>query len=156
AARFAALAAEGHRLLDAGQPAAAARVLREGLALWRGPALVEGGGGAVAQGARDRPAGLRGAALGDRLAAHPGPGGHAVAVAELEELAGLYPFRERLYGLWMLALYRSGRQGEALQAFAAARRALAGELGIDPGRWLRQLQTGILAQDPGLDWTPPP
>ena len=56
----------------------------------------------------------------------------------------------------MLALYRSGRQAEALQAFAAARRALADELGIDPGRWLRQLETGILRQDPGLDWTPPP
>ena len=56
----------------------------------------------------------------------------------------------------MLALYRSGRQAEALQAFQAARRALADELGIDPGRWLRQLETGILRQDPGLDWTPPP
>ena len=99
---------------------------------------------------------LRVTALEDRLAADLDLGGHAAAVAELEDLAGRYPFRERLAGLLMLALYRSGRQGEALQAFEAARRALADELGIDPGRWLRQLETGILAQDPGLDWTPPP
>ena len=156
AARFAALAAEGHRLLDAGRPGAAARVLREGLALWRGPALAEVADAGFAQAERNRLEELRVAALEDRLAADLDLGGHAAAVAELEKLASLYPFHERLHGLWMLALYRSGRQGEALQAFAAARRALAGELGIDPGRWLRQLQAGILAQDPGLDWTPPP
>jgi DNA-binding SARP family transcriptional activator/RecA/RadA recombinase len=156
AARFAALATEGHRLLQAGRPAAAARVLREGLALWRGPALVEVADEGFAQAERNRLEGLRVAALEDRLAADLDLGGHAAAAAELEELAGRYRFRERLAGLLMLALYRSGRQGEALQAFAAARRALADELGIDPGRWLRQLETGILRQDPELDWTPPP
>jgi DNA-binding SARP family transcriptional activator len=156
AARFAALAEEGHRLLEASRPRAAARVLREGLALWRGPALAEVADEAFAQGERNRLEELRVAALEDRLAADLDLGGHAAVVAELGELAGRYPFRERLAGLWMLALYRSGRQAEALQAFAAARRALAEELGIDPGRWLRQLETGILRQDPGLDWTPPP
>ncbi len=156
AARFAALAEEGHRLLAAGRPAAAARVLREGLALWRGPALAEVADEAFAQAERNRLEELRVAALEDRLAADLDLGGHAAAIAELEELAGRYPFRERLAGLLMLALYRSGRQGEALQTFAAARRALADELGIDPGRWLRQLETGILRQDPGLDWAPPP
>jgi len=156
AARFAALAGEGHRLLEAGRPAAAAGVLREGLGLWRGPALVEVADEGFAQAERNRLEELRVAALEDRLAADLDLGGHAAAVAELEELAGRYRFRERLAGLLMLALYRSGRQGEALQAFAAARRALADELGIDPGRWLRQLETGILRQDPGLDWTPPP
>lgn len=156
AARFAALAAEGHRLLEAQRPAAAARVLREGLGLWRGPALAEVADEAFAQAEANRLEELRVAALEDRLAADLDLGGHAAAVAELEELAGRYRFRERLAGLLMLALYRSGRQGEALQAFAAARRALADELGIDPGRWLRQLETGILRQDPGLDWTPPP
>ena len=156
AARFAALAEEGHQLLQAHRPAAAARVLREGLALWRGPALAEVADEAFAQAERNRLEELRVAALEDRLAADLDLGGHAAAVAELEELAGRYRFRERLAGLLMLALYRSGRQGEALQAFAAARRALAEELGIDPGRWLRQLETGILRQDPGLDWTPPP
>ena len=156
AARFAALAEEGHRLLEAGRPAAAARVLREGLGLWRGPALAEVADEGFAQAERNRLEELRVAALEDRLAADLDLGGHAAAVAELEELAGRYPFRERLAGLLMLALYRSGRQAEALQAFQAARRALAGELGIDPGRWLRQLQAGILRQDPGLDWMPPP
>src|SRR5580693_5705945 len=156
AARFAALSGEGHRLLQAGRPAAAARVLREGLGLWRGPALAEVADEAFAQAERNRLEELRVAALEDRLAADLDLGGHAAAVAELEELAGRYRFRERLAGLLMLALYRSGRQGEALQAFAAARRTLAEELGIDPGRWLRQLETGILRQDPGLDWTPPP
>jgi DNA-binding SARP family transcriptional activator len=156
AARFAALAAEGHRLLEAGRPAAAGRVLREGLSLWRGPALAEVADEAFAQAERNRLEELLVAALEDRLAADLDLGGHAVAVAELEELVGRYRFRERLHGLLMLALYRSGRQAEALQAFQAARRALADELGIAPGRWLRQLETGILRQDPGLDWTPPP
>ena len=156
AARFAALAEEGHQLLQAHRPAAAARVLREGLALWRGPALAEVADEAFAQAERNRLEELRVAALEDRLAADLDLGGHAAAVAELEELASRYPFRERLHGLLMLALYRSGRQAEALQAFADARRALADELGIDPGRWLRELETGILRQDPGLDWTPPP
>ena len=156
AARFAALAQEGHGLLQAQRPAAAARVLREGLALWRGPALAEVADEAFAQAERNRLEELRVAALEDRLAADLDLGGHAAAVAELEELAGRYRFRERLAGLLMLALYRSGRQAEALQAFQAARRALADELGIDPGRWLRQLETGILRQDPRLDWTPPP
>jgi DNA-binding SARP family transcriptional activator len=156
AARFAVLAGEGHQLLQAGRPAAAARVLREGLGLWRGPALAEVADEAFAQAERNRLEELRVSALEDRLAADLDLGGHAAAVAELEELAGRYRFRERLAGLLMLALYRSGRQGEALQAFHAARRALADELGIDPGRWLRQLETGILRQDPGLDWTPPP
>jgi DNA-binding SARP family transcriptional activator len=155
-ARFAALAEDGHRLLRASRPAAAVRVLREGLALWRGPALAEVADEAFAQAERNRLEELRVAALEDRLAADLDLGGHAAAVAELEDLAGRYPFRERLHGLLMLALYRSGRQGEALQAFHAARRALADELGIDPGRWLRQLEADILHQDPGLDWTQPP
>ena len=155
-ARFAALAGEGHQLLQAHRPAAAARVLREGLGLWRGPALAEVADEGFAQAERNRLEELRVAALEDRLAADLDLGGHAAAVAELEELAGRYRFRERLHGLLMLALYRSARQGEALKAFQAARRALADELGIDPGRWLRQLETGILRQDPGLDWAPPP
>ncbi|HTV99769.1 MAG TPA: BTAD domain-containing putative transcriptional regulator [Streptosporangiaceae bacterium] len=156
AARFAALAKEGHELLQARRPAAAARMLREGLALWRGPALAEVADEAFAQAERNRLEELRVAALEDRLAADLDLGGHAAAVAELEELAGRYPFREQLAAMLMLALYRSGRQGEALQALQAARRALADELGIDPGRRLRQLETAILRQDPGLDWAPPP
>ncbi len=110
----AALAAEGHRLLDAGRPAAAARVLREGLALWRGPALAEVADAGFAQAERNRLEELRVAALEDRLAADLDLGGHAAAVAELEKLASLYPFHERLHGLWMLALYRSGAAGRGV------------------------------------------
>src|SRR5580693_2712589 len=88
AARFAALAQEGHRLLEAGRPAAAAGVLREGLALWRGPALAEVADEGFAQAERNRLEELRVAALEDRLAADLDLGGHAAAVAELEELAG--------------------------------------------------------------------
>jgi len=156
AARFVALAAEGHRLLEAEQLGPAARALREALALWRGPALADVGDEPFAQAERQRLEELRLVALEDRLAAELALGGHASATAELEELVGRYPFRERLHGLLMLALYRSGRQAEALGAFRAARRTLGEELGIDPSRWLRQLETDILRQAPGLDWTPPP
>ena len=155
AARFAALAEEGHRLLGAARPAAAARVLREGLGLWRGPALAEVADEAFAQAERNRLEEMRVAALEDRVATDLDLGGDAAAVAELEELAGRYPFRERLARAADAGAVPVGRQAEALQAFAAARRALADELGIDPGRWLRELETGILHQDPGLDWTPP-
>jgi DNA-binding SARP family transcriptional activator len=156
AARFASLAAEGHRLLEAERPGPAARALREALGLWRGPALADVADEPFAQAERQRLEELRLVALEDRLAAELALGGHASATAELEELVGRYPFRERLHGLLMVALYRSGRQAEALGAFQAARRTLAEELGIDPSRWLRQLETDILRQAPTLDWTPPP
>ena len=81
-------------------------MLREGLALWRGPALAEMADEAFSQAERNRLEELRVAALEDRLAADLDLGGHAAAVAELEELAGRYRFRERLAGLLMLALYR--------------------------------------------------
>ncbi len=155
AARFVALAAEGHRLLEEERPKPAAEALGEALGLWRGPALAEVADEPFAQAERQRLEELRLAALEDRLAAELAVGGHAAAAAELGELVGRYPFRERLHGLLMLALYRSGRQAEALQAFQAARRVLGEELGIDPSRWLRRLESDILRQAPALDWTPP-
>jgi len=156
AARFVALAAEGHRLLEAGRPGPAGRALRAALGLWRGPALAEVADEPFARAERQRLEDLRLVVLEDRLAAELALGGHAAAAAELGELVGRYPFRERLHGLLMLALYRSGRQAEALGAFQAARRTLGEELGIDPGRWLRQLETDILRQAPALDWAAPP
>src|SRR6266545_5392036 len=156
AARFVALAAEGHRLLEAGRPDAAGRALRAALGLWRGPALAEVADEPFAQAGRQRLGELRLVVLEDRLAAELALGGHAAAAAELGGLVGRYPFRERLHGLLMVALYRSGRQAEALGAFQAARRTLGEELGIDPGRWLRQLEADILRQAPALDWTAPP
>ena len=156
ATRFEVLGEEGHRLLEEEQPGAAAQVLREALELWRGPALADVADEPFARAERQRLEELRLAALEDRLAAELALGRHAAAAAELGELVGRCPFRERLHGLLMLALYRSGRQAEALQAFQAARRVLGEELGIDPSPWLRQLEADILRQTPRLDWTPPP
>jgi DNA-binding SARP family transcriptional activator len=155
AARFVALAEEGHGLLEEERPAEAVQVLREALGLWRGPALAEVADEPFAQAERQRLEELRLVVLEDRLAAELAAGRHAAAVAELGELVGRYPFRERLHGLLILALYRSGRQAEALGAFRAARRVLGEELGIDPSRWLTQLEADILRQAPALDWMPP-
>jgi DNA-binding SARP family transcriptional activator/predicted ATPase len=156
AARFVALAEEGHRLLGVERPRRAAQVLREALGLWRGAALADVVDEPFAQPERQRLEELRLVALEDRLAAELAVGGHAAAAAELQQLVGRYPFRERLHGLLMLALYRAGRQAEALQAFQEARRVLGEELGIDPSRWLTQLERDILRQAPELEWTAPP
>ena len=154
AARFAALAEEGHRLLEASRPAAAAGVLREGLGLWRGPALAEVADEPFAVAERNRLEELRVAALEDRLAADLDLGRHAAAVAELEELAAPLPVPGAVARAADAGLVPVGAgQAEALQAFADARRALADELGIDPGRWLRQAGDRHLASGPraGLD-----
>ena len=122
---------EGHRLLEAERPGPAPQVLREALGLWRGPALADVVEERFAQPERQRLEELRLVALEDRLTAELALGGHAAAAAELQQLVGRYPFRERLHGLLMLALYRAGRQAEALQAFQEARRVLGEEAGID-------------------------
>ena len=93
---------------------------------------------------------LRIAAVEDHLDARLALGRHREVVAELEALVAEHPLRERLRGQLMLALYRSGRQAEALEAFAAGRRMLVDELGIEPGEPLRALHQRILEQDPSL------
>jgi DNA-binding SARP family transcriptional activator len=156
AARFQARAGRGHALLEAGRPADAARELGAALGLWRGPALAEVADQPFAQGECHRLEQLRLVALEDRLTADLAVGRHAAATAELQELVRAHPFRERLTGLLMLALYRSGRQAEALAAYQVSSEQLRDELGIDPSRWLAQLRTDILRQAVALDWTPPP
>jgi DNA-binding SARP family transcriptional activator len=147
AARFERLAAEARGR----PPAEAAARLRDALALWRGPALTDFAYEPFAQAEIARLEELRLASLEDRIEADLELGRDAELVAELEALVATHPLRERLRAQLMRALYRSGRQAEALQTFAEARRALVDELGIEPGAALRELQRRILEQDPGLE-----
>src|SRR6185503_14634414 len=124
--------------------------LEEARALWRGPPLADLAYEAFAQSETARLADLRVAATELHVEARLALGAHAEVVGELEALIAEHPYRERLRGQLMLALYRSDRQAEALQAYQDARRALVDELGIEPGERLRELERAILAQEPEL------
>jgi DNA-binding SARP family transcriptional activator len=128
-----------------------AEQLRAALALWRGPPLAEFAFEPFAQSEIRRLEELRLTALEDRIDADLELGRHAALVGELEALVAEEPLRERLRGQLMLALYRAGRQAEALAVYQAARRALVEELGIDPGVGLQQLHGAMLRQDSGLE-----
>ena len=154
-AHFEQLVEAGRRALVEGDPTRAASLLREGLALWRGPPLADFSYEAFAQGEIGRLEELRLGALEERIDADLRLGRHAELVAELEHLVGEHPLRERLRGQLMLALYRSGRQAEALATYQEGRRALVSELGLEPGRALQELERGILAQDESLDLPAP-
>jgi predicted ATPase/DNA-binding SARP family transcriptional activator len=149
--RFEDLAEQGRRAFEAGDPAAASSALADALALWRGPPLADLAEGGFARTEIARLEELRLAFLEDRIEADLALGRHAELVAELDVLAARNPYRERLRGQLILALYRSGRQADALAAYAAARDALVDELGLEPCADLRRLQAAILRQDPGLD-----
>jgi YVTN family beta-propeller protein len=148
--RFERLVDEGGGALASDRPADAARLLREALALWRGPPLADVAYEAFAQPEVARLEERRAAALEQRIDADLALGRHADLVAELEGLAAEHPLRERLRAQLMVALYRSGRQADALEAFGDARRALLDELGVEPGPALRELQEAILRQAPEL------
>lgn len=135
-------------------PGIAAQKLREALALWRGPALVDFMYQPFAQAAIGRLEDLRLLALERRIAADLELGRHSELVPELEELVAEHPLREGLRAQLMLALYRAGRQAEALETYQAARRTLVGELGIEPAPSLQELEKAILRQDPSLDLAP--
>jgi predicted ATPase/DNA-binding SARP family transcriptional activator/pimeloyl-ACP methyl ester carboxylesterase len=150
--RFEALVAQARGHDD---PAARSACLREALALWRGEPLTELRGEPVADLEIARLVELRVTALEDRIEADLALGRHHELVSELEPLVAEHPFRERLRGELMLALYRCGRQVDALQVYQSGRRALVEELGIDPGPALRQLELGILRQDPSLELPAP-
>ena len=126
-------------------------MLREALALWRGPPLADFRYEAFARNEIGRLEELRLVALEQRLEADLAVGRHAEAVPELEALVREHPLRESLRGLLMLALYRSGRQADALAVMQDARATLRDELGLDPGQALQQLEKAILLQDPSLD-----
>jgi len=124
--------------------------LTEALAMWRGPPLADFSFASFAQAEIGRLEALRLSALEERIAADLDLGRHAELVGELEPLIADNPLRERLRGQLMLALYRSGRQAEALQAYLDARRELVDELGIEPTPALQGLHASILRQDPAL------
>jgi len=125
-------------------------LLREALKLWRGPALAEFAFDSFALPEARRLEELHLAALEERLDAELELGRHAEVAGELESLVAAEPLRERLRGQLMLALYRSGRQAEALKSYQEARRTLVDELGIEPGAALQQLHGAILRQEAGL------
>jgi predicted ATPase/DNA-binding SARP family transcriptional activator len=152
--RFERLAEQGRAALAAGDPEEAAGLLRAALELWRGPALADVVLKANGQGEVARLEERRLAALEDRIQAELAAGRHHELVGELEALIVAHPLRERLHGQLLLALYRSGRQAEALAGYRRMRETLAEELGIDPSRPLQELERAILAQDPTLDWVP--
>jgi DNA-binding SARP family transcriptional activator len=141
---------------EAARPETAATKLREALSLWRGPALADFRYEEFAQAAIARLDEMRLVALEKRISADLELGRHARVVGELEGLIREHPLRERLRAQLMLALYRTGRQAEALEAYIATRHALMEELGIEPGRPLQDLQQAILRHDPQLDLDEPP
>ncbi|MCC6223503.1 MAG: tetratricopeptide repeat protein [Thermoleophilia bacterium] len=153
--RFERLTGRGRSELSAGKPEAAAAALREALALWRGPALADVAYESFAQAEIARLDEARLVALELRLEADLALAGHHEVIPELEALVQAHPLRERLHEQLMLALYRAGRQADALSAFRRARRAMRDELGLEPGPDLRELQQAILRQDAALRVEPP-
>jgi DNA-binding SARP family transcriptional activator len=149
--RFERLAGEGRGLLARGLAADAAERLRDALSLWRGPALADFAYEDFAQAAIARLEEVRLTALELRIDADLALGRHDELIGELDALVVTHPLRERLRACLMTALYGSGRQGEALEAYRAAREALVGGLGIEPSPRLQELQRAILRQDPELD-----
>ena len=149
--QFLRLSEDGRTALGTGDAATAAQTLRTALDLWRGPPLADLAWEPFAQAESARLEELRLLALEDRIDADLALGRHGQLIAELERLVAEQPLRERLRGQLMLALYRSGRQADALAVYQRARRTLVDELGIEPGQSLRELERKILAHDPSLD-----
>ncbi|MFI1091716.1 AfsR/SARP family transcriptional regulator [Streptomyces sp. NPDC020917] len=148
--RFQRVAARGRDALAAGDAAGAAALLREALGLWRGPALADVGDAPFAPAQAVRLEEIRVGAVEDRVEADLVLGRHRELVAELGELVTAHPLRERLRAQSMRALYGSGRQSEALEAYETARRTLADTLGADPGPELARVHLAVLRGDPEL------
>ena len=149
--RFERLVNEGRTLLDRGLPTDASERLRAALSLWTGPALSDFAYERFAQAAIARLEEIRLTAVELRIEADLGRGRHDELIAELGALIVEHPLRERLRQQLMIALYRSGRQAEALDVYKDARQALVDELGIEPGGALQELERAILRQDRSLD-----
>jgi predicted ATPase/DNA-binding SARP family transcriptional activator len=155
AGRFETLVAAGHAEFEGGNASAAEALLREALQLIRGTPLVELEDDRIAGLERDRLDELRAVAEEELVEARLAQGRHRELVGELRAAVAADRVRERTCGQLMVALYRSGRQAEALTAYQATRRALADELGLTPGHQLRDVERMILLHDPALDLPAP-
>ena len=151
ARRFETLLETGRHELASGETARASVTLRDALALWRGPALADLAFEPFAQSEIARLEELRLTAIESRIESDLAVGRQDALVAELETLVAAHPYREGLRVQLMLALYRSGRQAEALETYRSARRTFSEELGIEPGPRLQQLEGAVLRHDPSLE-----
>jgi YVTN family beta-propeller protein len=149
--RFEALVAEGTRALEAGDAHVAAAALRAALDLWRGPALAEFADEPFARSEAARLEDLRLTALGQRIDADLALGDHLRVAGELQALLRAHPLHEAFAAQLMLALYRSGRQADALECYRDVRARLVDELGLEPGPALRERERAILSHDPSLE-----
>src|SRR5215211_2241360 len=148
---FERLLEDAKRSTAEGDVARTADLYRHALSLWRGPALEDAALESHAAREAARLDDLRLAALVERIELELELGRHAELAGELELLAQRHPYQERLRAQLMLALYRSGRQAEALEAYHATRRTLMDELGLEPSHELQLLERAILQQDPSLE-----
>src|SRR5215213_5573933 len=151
AERFEREIADGRQALATGRAQHAAAQLRAALELWRGPPLAELASTPFAPAEIARLEEQRLAALEVRIDADVAAGRHAELIGELQQLTTQHPWRERLHAQLMLALYRSGRQADALEAYRHAREVLVDELGIEPGAELHDLHEAILAHEPSIN-----
>src|SRR3954454_17758159 len=142
----------GRRALAAGEPGRASELLRAALGLWRGPPLAELEFQPFARVEIARLEEQRLAALEARVDAELAMGRQAALLGELQGLVTEHPTRERLAATLMLALYRDGRQAEALEVYRDARRALVEQAGVEPGPELQRLHRAVLDQDVSLEW----
>jgi predicted ATPase/DNA-binding SARP family transcriptional activator len=150
AVKFERLLDQGREAILQGRPSLAARVLGEALALWRGPALADFAYDTFAQGEIQRLEELHLQALEGRITADLALSKHEEVIGELHELVLEHPLRERLRECLMLALYRAGRQPEALDVYRETRQFLGEELGLDPSQQLQDLERAMLMQSPSL------
>jgi DNA-binding SARP family transcriptional activator len=154
ALRFEGLLREGRRQARGGDHDQAAETLRDALSLWRGPALADVIDAPLARAEATRLEETRLGALEERVDADLACGRHGELVAELDGLTRAHPLRERLWAQRMVALYRCGRQADALRVYQELRRILGEELGLEPSAPLASLEGAILRHEPELDWRP--
>jgi predicted ATPase/DNA-binding SARP family transcriptional activator len=150
AERFEQLASQGRAMDSAGEPASAVDLFAEADSLWRGDPLADFAYEGFASAAITRLSESRLALVEERLDLELQLGRHQRAIIQLEELVATHPLREGFRGLLMLALYRAGRQADALRTFQEGRQVLGEELGLEPGPELRRLESAILSHDPAL------